>query len=604
VLADLRSQHQALLAVVHSPPEVLQALDRDLAAIERLGVAGAAAAPLLVPLLDRLGEGARDKVLAVLRKLGPAARSAVPALVRLVLTSTNGGDGPAALALSAIAPRHPAAVAAALVGRWTTDEAKVQGPRALLGTRPAEEWLRDPQVLAALRGFLAVNEDVREDVAKLLGRHRVTEAATVAALRRLLGDGMAQVRREAARALGQITVKDAAVLTALRRALTDRESDAVRAAALAAMQALGGGEVAVAELRGKLDDVDGAVREAAAEGLATLKAGDPATLGAIQARLADQASAVRTAAAAAIGAIRPRQREASEALRGRLALERTPEVRAALATALLTLGGGNATRRVRSRTPGRGPLYPVLHVGSADEGPWGAVLAWVRRGRRPQGAAARGKIRGGEVYRLYSLTGRHGTAVGSRLRPPGPGSVEDVVKLSRAPEGVDALGLAGTWDALPRAPRIENDPGRYLAQVRGFLRWKGFGREAVRVKRAVRIDLEGDGTEEVLLEIEVPRDKGELKWAADIPRYSVVVMLRARGAPGPRLVPLCEAASANWGQTTRAQTCEIAFVLDLDGDGVMDVVTKGSLWEGGHIEAHSLAGGGRAWVIFEVVNQV
>src|SRR4029077_16569535 len=73
------------------------------------------------------------------------------------------------------------------------------------------------------------------------------------------------------------------------------------------------------------------------------------------------------------------------------------------------------------------------------------------------------------------------------------------VSLSSKPkDGV--IGLAAAWNALPRKPLIADaTQSVYMEAVRDFLKAHGVADPKVQITRVLRVDLEGNGEEEVLI---------------------------------------------------------------------------------------------------------
>jgi len=73
------------------------------------------------------------------------------------------------------------------------------------------------------------------------------------------------------------------------------------------------------------------------------------------------------------------------------------------------------------------------------------------------------------------------------------------VSLSSKPkDGV--IGLAAAWNALPRKPLIADaSQSVYVEAVRDFLKSHGIADPQVRITPILRVDLDGDGEEEVLI---------------------------------------------------------------------------------------------------------
>src|SRR6266496_1429780 len=139
-------------------------------------------------------------------------------------------------------------------------------------------------------------------------------------------------------------------------------------------------------------------------------------------------------------------------------------------------------------------LHPIVEVQSGYL--FGAISdgKWIK-------ADETAKLIGDETtYRVYGLTQALGDAKGGK-----PKAVEDVctdtlsVSLSPKPEkGV--IALAAPWNALPRKPRIADRTQQvYVDAVRDFLKTKGIEQPKVKIDNILRVDLDGDGEDEVLI---------------------------------------------------------------------------------------------------------
>jgi len=85
-----------------------------------------------------------------------------------------------------------------------------------------------------------------------------------------------------------------------------------------------------------------------------------------------------------------------------------------------------------------------------------------------------------------------------------------MVSLSSKPkDGV--IGLAAPWNALPRKPGIaDTTQSVYVGAVRDFLKARGIADPKVQITRILRIDLDNDGEEEVLVSATKLFQKGRI----------------------------------------------------------------------------------------------
>ena len=104
------------------------------------------------------------------------------------------------------------------------------------------------------------------------------------------------------------------------------------------------------------------------------------------------------------------------------------------------------------------------------------------------------------TYRVYGLTQMLGDAKGGKPKPA-DGPCEETLAVSLSPETENGMiAIAAPWNALPRKPQV-TDPTQksYVDAARNFLKTKGIEQPKVKIDGILRIDLDGDGEEEVLI---------------------------------------------------------------------------------------------------------
>jgi FG-GAP repeat len=226
-------------------------------------------------------------------------------------------------------------------------------------------------------------------------------------------------------------------------------------------------------------------------------------------------------------------------------------------------------------------LHPIVEVQSGYL--FGAISdgKWVK-------ADETAKLIGDETtYRVYGLKQALDEAKGGK-----PKAVEDVctdmlsVSLSPKPEkGV--IAIAAPWNALPRKPQV-TDPTQktYADAVREFLRTKGIDQPKVKIDNIVRVDLEGDGEDEVLISATNYFSK-RVPMRSRAGSYSMVLLRRVidgkvetqliKGEFYPKAYPK---AAQEEGRFNAPNAYKVIAVLDLDGDGKMEIVIGSDYYEG------------------------
>jgi hypothetical protein len=193
------------------------------------------------------------------------------------------------------------------------------------------------------------------------------------------------------------------------------------------------------------------------------------------------------------------------------------------------------------------------------------------------------------TYRVYGLTQEIGEAKGGK-----PKGVEDVctetlsVSLSPKPEK-GAIALAAPWNALPRKPHVlDKTQVVYVDAVRDFLKTKGIEQPKVKIENILRVDLEGDGEDEVLISTTNYFDKeNRVPMRSPAGSYSMVLLRRVvAGKVETQLVegefyPKAYLKATDDDASFNAPNAyKVIAVLDLDGDGKLEVVVASQYYEG------------------------
>jgi hypothetical protein len=199
-------------------------------------------------------------------------------------------------------------------------------------------------------------------------------------------------------------------------------------------------------------------------------------------------------------------------------------------------------------------------------------------------------LRGGEIYRLYTLTRFIGTACGSKPEKTGdPGVPDYIVQMKSLPSSKDMLAVGGRWNALLRAPRLAGtDRQVYREAVAEVLKKKGLQNPRIKITQVIRIDLDGDGVEEVLITADT-YGKQLYRHLQKKGSYSLVLLRKLIQGKVHNLV-----IEEDHFPSTREYAVPYRFwvagVLDVDGDGVMEIILHGMYYEGGGASVYRVEG--------------
>src|SRR5262245_42612138 len=173
-----------------------------------------------------------------------------------------------------------------------------------------------------------------------------------------------------------------------------------------------------------------------------------------------------------------------------------------------------------------GGALPAAELHPIVEAQRGYLLGATKDGKWIKADEAAKALPDQTTYVVYGLTESLGEVKGGK--PKGePGPCEDTlfVGLLDKPEK-GAIALAAPWNALPRKLRpLDTTQAVYIDAVANFLKTKGIAEPKVKIDSIFRVDLDGDGEEEVLISATncFSEDNSvPMRWQAG--RYSMVLL--------------------------------------------------------------------------------
>ncbi len=140
-----------------------------------------------------------------------------------------------------------------------------------------------------------------------------------------------------------------------------------------------------------------------------------------------------------------------------------------------------------------------------------------------------------------------------------------------------AVGVGTRWNLQPRISQmLECDSKIYNQVVKKLLAMKGLPKSFIQIKQAYKVDLEGDGTDAVV--IAATHYKQDASPSAAAGDYSFVTVRKIIGSKVEEI--LVDGDFHKKGVEFGAPNVyEVSAIADLNGDGKMEVVVYGEYYE-------------------------
>jgi len=234
-----------------------------------------------------------------------------------------------------------------------------------------------------------------------------------------------------------------------------------------------------------------------------------------------------------------------------------------------------------ARASAAADLHPIVEVQS------GYLFGAISNGKWVKADETKKLISDQTTYRVYGLTQAFGEAKAGKPKPEDVPCEETLfVELSPKPEK-GLIAIAAPWDALPRKPKVMDTTQKvYVDAVGDFLKTKGIEQPKVKIENILRVDLDGDGEDEVLISAtNYFRKDDRVPMRSPAGSYSMVLLRRVVAGKVETQVVAGEfhpkAYVSKEGSFDAPSIYKVIATLDLDGDGKLEVVVGSDYYEGG-----------------------
>ncbi len=229
------------------------------------------------------------------------------------------------------------------------------------------------------------------------------------------------------------------------------------------------------------------------------------------------------------------------------------------------------------------PVWPIVDgfsgflLGGSHNGQWLDAFALVpslQDGERP--------------YQLYINNRFQGSINASppTINAPGPCGGTPAVSFSPEQDLANNIAIVARWEAAPRQPQsLPLETAVYQQAVAEFLQNQGIANPEVHLNSIDKIDLEGDGMDEVLITASRLTGLGNGLPTAAAGDYSLVLLRKVVGE-SVMTIPIAMKLFPEAVELADPVQYNILGILDLNGDGKLEIVLEGWYYEGRYVTVY------------------
>jgi hypothetical protein len=218
----------------------------------------------------------------------------------------------------------------------------------------------------------------------------------------------------------------------------------------------------------------------------------------------------------------------------------------------------------------------------------GGLLGGVENGRFLDAKTTFAKVKGEGKFTLFGIKGKVGELTATVKAPDEPCDDFYYVEPGMEVKQGFAIGAGRSWNPVPRDIKaIDLNDKTYLKAVSDILRTKGMPKAKAVIEQAVRVDLDGDGVDEVLLT--ASSYGGTIQPRESAGNYSFVLLRKMVAGKVQNIMISEEYVKKNidFGAPNRY---EISGIVDLNGDKKMEIVVFGEYYEGNGAAVYEIKG--------------
>lgn len=232
------------------------------------------------------------------------------------------------------------------------------------------------------------------------------------------------------------------------------------------------------------------------------------------------------------------------------------------------------------------------------------VIGGVQNGEWLTSAVVADQVRFEQSFDIYAPDGFTGVAVTKDYSIPlvsVPGG-EIFIGSDFSKNIPNLIGVAQGWGVTYRpSQELSVNAPVYQQVVRDWLISQNISDPDVRISRILRVDLEGDGVDEVLISASrFIEESGHMTEAGD---YSIILMRKVMGNEVVTVPVIADIYTSSPAELTFPFTYSLANLLDLNRDGILELIVELTRWEGNGVMIFEVEGGSTVQVIKEISSE-
>jgi len=219
------------------------------------------------------------------------------------------------------------------------------------------------------------------------------------------------------------------------------------------------------------------------------------------------------------------------------------------------------------------------------------LLGGVQNGKFVDAKTTAAKMKGDENFTLFGVEGVNEGEFTVGKPQIGEDICTDFYDIEPSMEAVSgvALGDGFRWNPMPRTVKpIDLNDGTYKKIVTDILATKRLTKTQSILTQAFRVDLDGDGQEEVLIAA-TKYSSGKVSSSARVGDYSFILLRKIVAGKVQNTVIAGDfiTKKIDFGAPSEF---EISAIADLNGDGKMEIILHSAYYEGSSTGVYEIKG--------------